>query len=88
MAVSCIPILEIRELILYLPQALKESLCFGSVGCRFVWYTVYSSHKRAEMYSTVLTESQNHRMAWVGRDLKDYESPTPLPGRATNLPIY
>ena len=29
-----------------------------------------------------------HRMAWVGRDLKDHESPTPLPGRATNLPIY
>ena len=28
------------------------------------------------------------RMAWVGRDLKDHESPTPLPGRATNLPIY
>jgi len=34
-------------------------------------------------------------MAWVGpgrdplgRDLKDHESPTPLPGRATNLPIY
>jgi len=35
-----------------------------------------------------LTESQNHRMAWVGRDLKDHESPTPLLGRATNLPIY
>jgi len=34
------------------------------------------------------TESQNHRMAWVGRDLKDHESPTPLQGRATNLPIY
>jgi len=33
-------------------------------------------------------ELQNHRMAWVGRDLKDHESPTPLPGRATNLPIY
>jgi len=33
-------------------------------------------------------KSQNHRMAWVGRDLKDHESPTPLPGRATNLPIY
>jgi len=32
--------------------------------------------------------SQNHRMAWVGRDLKDHESPTPLPGRDTNLPIY
>jgi len=32
--------------------------------------------------------SQNHRMAWVGRDLKDHESPTPLPGRATNLLIY
>jgi len=32
--------------------------------------------------------SQNQRMAWVGRDLKDHESPTPLPGRATNLPIY
>jgi len=27
-------------------------------------------------------------MAWVGRDLKDLESPTPLPGRATNLSIY
>jgi len=23
-------------------------------------------------------------MAWVGRDLKDHESPRPLPGRATN----
>ena len=22
--------------------------------------------------------SQNHRMAWIGRDLKDHESPTPL----------
>ena len=32
--------------------------------------------------------TQNHRMAWVGRDLKDHESPTPLPGRATNLPIH
>jgi len=32
--------------------------------------------------------SQNHRMAWVGRDLRDHESPTPLPGRATNHPIY
>ena len=29
-----------------------------------------------------------HRMAWVGRDLKDRESPSPLPGRATNIPIY
>ena len=27
-------------------------------------------------------------MAWVGRDLKDHESPTPLLGRATNLPLY
>jgi len=27
-------------------------------------------------------------MAWVGRELKDHESSTPLPGRATNLPIY
>jgi len=26
-----------------------------------------------------LGESQNYRMAWVGRDLKDHESPTPLP---------
>jgi len=33
-------------------------------------------------------KSQNHRMAWVGRDLKDHESPTPPPGRATTLPIY
>ena len=34
------------------------------------------------------SESKNHRMAWVGRDLQDHESPTPLPGRATDLPIY
>jgi len=33
-------------------------------------------------------KSQNHRMAWVGRDLKDHEFPTPLPGRATNPAIY
>ena len=25
----------------------------------------------------IFTESQNHRTARVGRDLKDYESPTP-----------
>ena len=30
-----------------------------------------------------LTESQNHRIARVGRDLKDHESPTPC-HRATN----
>ena len=38
--------------------------------------------------SKLINLSQNHRMAWVGRDLKDHESPTPLPGRATSLPIY
>jgi len=27
-------------------------------------------------------------MDWVGRDLKDHESPTPLQDRATNVPIY
>ena len=44
------------------------------------------------IYSNLLVLNQglqeNHRMAWVGRDLKDHESPAPLPGRATNLPIY
>ena len=24
-------------------------------------------------------ELENHRMAWVGRDFKDHEAPTPLP---------
>jgi len=38
--------------------------------------------------TVLVKKSQNHRMAWVGRDLKDHESPTPLTGRATNLPIY
>jgi len=35
------------------------------------------------------TESQNNRMAWVGRNLKDHESPTlpPATGRASNLHI-
>ena len=33
-------------------------------------------------------ESQNHRMARAGRDLKDYEAPTaPTTGRATNFHI-
>jgi len=41
-----------------------------------------------EMDVGVLKEAQNYRMAWVGRDIKEHESPTPLPGRATNLPIY
>jgi len=26
-----------------------------------------------------IIESQNHRMVWVGRDLKDHPVPTPLP---------
>jgi len=31
---------------------------------------------------------KNQRMAWVGRDLKDHEDPTPpATGRATNLHI-
>ena len=37
-----------------------------------------------------ITESHNHRIARVGRDLKDHESPTPLPpatGRATSFHI-
>ena len=29
--------------------------------------------------NTVITESLNHRMAWVGRDLKDHRAPTPVP---------
>jgi len=32
--------------------------------------------------------TQNHRMVWVERDLKDHESPTPQPCKVTNLPIY
>ena len=27
---------------------------------------------------SVITESQNHRMSWVGRDLRDHQFPTPL----------
>ena len=30
---------------------------------------------------------QKHRMAWLGRDLKDLEAPTPATGRAANLHI-
>ena len=44
------------------------------------------------IYSNLLVLNQglqeNHRMAWVGRDIKDHEAPTPMPGRATSLPIY
>ena len=37
---------------------------------------------------TLHIESQNHRMARAGRDLKDYEAPTaPTTGRATNSHI-
>ena len=30
-------------------------------------------------FYSAFTESQNHRMAWVERDLKHHEAPTPLP---------
>jgi len=44
------------------------------------------------IYSNLLVLNQglqeNHRMAWVGRDIKDHEAPTPMPSRATSLPIY
>jgi len=30
-----------------------------------------------------IKESQNHRMVWVGRDLKDHLVPTPLPWAET-----
>jgi len=32
---------------------------------------------------TVFTESQNHRMVWVRRDLIDHLVPTPLPWAGT-----
>ena len=47
---------------------------------------VKGEHKELVTVSQKIT--QNHRMAWVGRDSKDHEPPTPLPGRATNLPLY
>ena len=31
-----------------------------------------------ELDLEIYTESRNHGMAWVGRDLKDHEAPTPL----------
>ena len=37
------------------------------------------STKQTEHHVSSLIESQNHRMAWVGRDLKDHEAPTLLP---------
>jgi len=50
--------------------------------------------KKKDFFSAVSTGHlgaeqipQNHRMAWVGRDFRDHESPIPLPGRATNLPV-
>ena len=36
-----------------------------------------------------ITESENHRMAWVGRDVKDHEFPTsppPLPQAGSATP--
>jgi len=51
--------------------------------------TIERCYKGKEEDCSPISEySQNHRMAWVGRDLKDHEYPTPLPSRATNLPIY
>lgn len=48
MAVFCIPILEITELIPHLPQALEESLFFSYVGCRCfgILYTVATRGQR------------------------------------------
>jgi len=32
----------------------------------------------------IIIASQNHRMVWVGKDLKDHLVPTPLPGAGTS----
>jgi len=38
-----------------------------------------SNHAMAYRYDTIITESQNHRMVGVGRDLCGSSSPTLLP---------
>ena len=40
-------------------------------------------------YAAPVPISQNHRMDWVGRDLKDHQAPAlpPTAGRAANLHI-
>jgi len=51
--------------------SMKLRLYFSSYSSTQVGkykYSYFSTHK----------ESQNHRMTWVGRDLKDHEDPTPL----------
>ena len=41
-----------------------------------MWWT---SVPLAVCFLFAFTESQNHRMAWVRRDLKDHQAPTPTP---------
>jgi len=45
----------------------------GLVGCLMVWI----EHRNGPPLCLVI-DSLNHRMAWLGRDLKDHEAPTSL----------
>jgi len=36
---------------------------------------LYSSYL---LFSCIFLESRDHRMAWVGSDLKDHQAPSPL----------
>lgn len=40
--------------------------------------------KKTKKHLTFI-ESQSHRMAWLGGDLKDHQAPTLAAGRAANL---
>ena len=75
----------------YFPGLRKQvALDSGTVWCLQVVLkrTTELELKGLNATKKIISESQNHRTACVGRDLKDHESPTPPPGRATNLPIY
>jgi len=40
------------------------------------------------LISFALVSMTNNRTAWVGRDLKDYQVPTPLPQTLENMAIF
>ena len=66
---------------------ISKMLCASSLIIVLYGIKSVEQFQQAQPFGTRL-ESQNHRVAWVGRDLKDHQAPaSPATGRAANLHI-
>ena len=64
------------------------AVIFGAIILNECYAELGFDNWRFVLLFPVDLKSQNHRMAWVGRDPKDHRLQPPATGRATNLQMW